>query len=199
MKSRNKGGDFSIQCERFEAGQESATGIFQMAAVKRPVDKTNHSRKEEEFMNMNGRRNAFTLIEVLIVVVIMALLAATIIPQFSSSTTDAKKSSLNFNLHTMRSQIEMYKVHHNSTPPSLLKFSDQMTKATDISGNTTGSNLIYGPYIQGQVPTNPFNNLSTVTAVADLTKDPTGVNGTSGWLYNESTGGFFANNAEYYQ
>jgi len=99
-----------------------------MAAVKRPVDKTNLIRKEEEFMNANGHRSAFTLIEVLIVVVIMALLAATIIPQFSSSTTDAKKSSLNFNLHTMRSQIEMYKVHHNSTPPSLLKFSDQMTK-----------------------------------------------------------------------
>jgi general secretion pathway protein G len=150
-------------------------------------------------MNANSRRSAFTLIEVLIVVVIMALLAATIIPQFSSSTTDAKKSSLNFNLHTMRSQIDMYKVHHNNTPPLLAKFSDQMTKATDISGNTTGSNLIYGPYIQAPLPTNPFNNLNTVTAVADATKDPTAVNGTSGWQYNETTGGFFPNNAEYYQ
>lgn len=150
-------------------------------------------------MNANSRRSAFTLIEVLIVVVIMALLAATIIPQFSSSTTDAKKSSLNFNLHTMRSQIDMYKVHHNNTPPLLAKFSDQMTKATDISGNTTGSNLIYGPYIKAPLPTNPFNNLNTVTAVADATKDPTAVNGTSGWQYNETTGGFFPNNAEYYQ
>jgi prepilin-type N-terminal cleavage/methylation domain-containing protein len=170
-----------------------------MAAVKRPVDKINHSRKEEEFMNANGRRNAFTLIEVLIVVIIMALLAATIIPQFSSSTTDAKKSSLNFNLHTMRSLIEMYKVHHNGSPPALATFSDQMTKATDVSGNTTGTNLIYGPYVTGQIPANSFNSLTTVTAVADKTKDPTGVNGTSGWLYNETTGGFFANNAEYYQ
>ena len=33
-------------------------------------------------------RNAFTLIEILIVVVIMAILAATIIPQFTSSTDD---------------------------------------------------------------------------------------------------------------
>ncbi len=49
-----------------------------------------------------GRRNAFTLIEVLIVVIIMAVLAATIIPQFSSSTTDAKISSLKFNLAALR-------------------------------------------------------------------------------------------------
>jgi prepilin-type N-terminal cleavage/methylation domain-containing protein len=172
---------------------------FELAAAKRPVDKTNLIRKGEEFMNANCRRSAFTLIEVLIVVIIMALLAATIIPQFASTTNDAKKSSLNFNLQTMRSQIEMYKINHNATPPSLLKFSDQMTKATDINGNTTGTNLIYGPYIQGQIPTNPFNNLSTIVAVADQTKDPTGVNGTSGWQYNETTGGFFPNNPEYYQ
>ena len=69
-------------------------------------------------MNSNGRRSAFTLIEVLIVVVIMALLAATIIPQFSSSTSDAKKSALNFNLHTMRSQIGVYAVNHNGTAPT---------------------------------------------------------------------------------
>ena len=40
---------------------------------------------------MNSRRpSGFTLVEILIVVVIMAVLAATIIPQFSSATNDAK-------------------------------------------------------------------------------------------------------------
>ena len=63
-------------------------------------------------MSRDRRRNAFTLIEVLIVVIIMAVLAATIIPQFSSSTNDAKNSSVVFNLQTIRSQIEMYKTHH---------------------------------------------------------------------------------------
>ena len=58
-------------------------------------------------MAVNYRRSAFTLIEVLIVVVIMAVLAATIIPQFSASTEDAKTSQLSFNVHTMRSQIEL--------------------------------------------------------------------------------------------
>jgi general secretion pathway protein G len=169
-----------------------------MAALERPVEKT-IEESECNFMNAKGYRKAFTLIEVLIVVIIMALLAATVIPQFSSSTTDAKKSSLNFNLHTMRSLIEMYKVHHNGKAPELANFTDQMTKATDVSGNTSGTNLIYGPYLTGEIPANSYNSLKTVTAVADTTKDPTGVNGTSGWLYNESTGGFFPNNEEYYQ
>jgi general secretion pathway protein G len=93
------------------------------------------------------RRPAFTLIEVLIVVIIMAILAATIIPQFSSTTSDAKKSSVLFNLQTIRSQIEMYKAHHNGLVPTFANFSDQMTKATDIDGNAAGTNLVYGPYI----------------------------------------------------
>ncbi len=150
-------------------------------------------------MNRDCRRNAFTLIEVLIVVIIMAVLAATIIPQFSSSTTDAKESSLKFNLHTIRSQIEMYKVHHMSKVPALATFVNQMTKATDIDGNTTGTNLIYGPYFQGQVPANPFNGSSTLVAVATAGTEPTAiVAGGAGWQYDATTGGFYPNNSEYY-
>ena len=51
----------------------------------------------------------------LIVVVIMAILAATIIPQFTDSTKDAKASTTKFNLHTLRSQIELYRTQHNGT------------------------------------------------------------------------------------
>src|SRR6476659_1356734 len=60
------------------------------------------------------RRSAFTLIEVLIVVVIMAILAATIIPQFTDSTKDAKQSTVRFNVHTLRSQIELYRTQRHS-------------------------------------------------------------------------------------
>ena len=147
-----------------------------------------------------NRRNAFTLIEVLIVVIIMAILAATIIPQFSSSTTDAKAGQLKFNLQTMRTLIELYKNHHNGTLlPTLAKFADQMTKPTDISGSTSGTNLVYGPYVQGQIAANPFNFNNTVVAVATAGTVPTGVvAGGAGWQYDETTGGFYANNAEAY-
>ena len=145
-------------------------------------------------MSRKHCRSAFTLIEVLIVVIIMAVLAATIIPQFSSSTTDAKTSALNFNLHTIRSQIEMYKVHHLSKVPTLATFVNQMTKPTDVNGNTTGTNLIYGPYFQGQVPANPFNGSNTLVAVATAGTAPTGPVGTAaGWQYDESNGNFYPN------
>ena len=80
-----------------------------------------------------NRRNAFTLVEVLIVIVIMAVLAATIIPQFSDSTKDAKVSSVKFNLHTLRSQFQLYKSQHDGKVPGATLA--EMTSQTDSDGN----------------------------------------------------------------
>jgi len=126
------------------------------------------------------RSSGFTLIEVLIVVVIMAVLAAVIIPQFSTSTTDAKKSSLEFNVHTLRSQVEVYKAHAGDNPATL-------------SALTTTTPDGYGPYVDA-VPENPFNGSSAEAAVTTV---PTGPNGSGeGWLYMKSTGQVWGNCAE---
>ena len=131
-------------------------------------------------MNENDRRKAFTLIEVLIVVIIMAVLAATIIPQFADSTTDAKQSALEFNLHTMRSQVELYKMHGGSYPTTL----------SDLTSTTPDG---YGPYIDA-VPDNPFNGSPAEAAVGSV---PSGPNGSDeGWLYMNTTGQIWANTAE---
>ena len=146
-------------------------------------------------------RHAFTLIEVLIVVIIMAILAATIIPQFSSSTTDAKKAGLEFDTHFIRSQIELYKGEHNGTFPEFAKFVDQMTKATDTHDNTTGGSttLVNGPYIQGSFPKNQLADSSAVVSVATAGTVPKEVvPGGAGWQYDETTGGFYPNNKEAY-
>jgi hypothetical protein len=69
-----------------------------------------------------------------------------------------------------------------------------MTKPTDVSGNTSGANLIYGPYFQGQAPTNPFNNSYTLVAVASAGIKPTGpVADGAGWQYDATTGDFYPN------
>ena len=136
---------------------------------------------------------AFTLIEVLIVVVIMAVLAATIIPQFSSSTQDAQESALSYNVHTMRSQIELYKVHHFGQYPTITA-SDlpQLTSATDANGaiGAPGPAFPYGPYVDSELPNNPFNDLNTVVAGTGAAGD-----GSSGWQYDVNTGGIWPNHS----
>jgi len=139
-------------------------------------------------------RSAFTLVEVLIVVVIMAILAATIIPQFTDSTNDAKVSTAKFNLHTMRSQIELYKAHHNGLKPTVGLI--ELTQSTDVDGiEGTGTLFPYGPYMR-EIPANPFNNLQTVAATAD--DPPTAGDGSTGWLYNETSGGLWINDPEHF-
>jgi prepilin-type N-terminal cleavage/methylation domain-containing protein len=148
---------------------------------------------------MRSKRSlGFTLVEVLIVVVILAVLAATIIPQFSSSTTDAKAAALQFNLNSIRSQIQMYAVHHSGAYPALTSAAiPQLTSATDANGNlgTAGPSFPYGPYIQSQLPVEPFSGVSTVTAIT--TFPPTAATSAGGWYYNATTGQFAANNATY--
>ncbi len=146
------------------------------------------------------RRGGFTLIEVLIVVVIMAVLAATIIPQFSSSTNDAKSSALLFNLQGLRSQIQVYQLHHNGVVPQLVNGTlPQLLAATDINGNigVSGPSFPYGPYMTNSLslPVNPFTNVATVTATT--TSPPTAPSGTGGWLYNTVTRQLYADQANF--
>lgn len=143
------------------------------------------------------RRSGFTLIEVLIVVVIMAVLAATIIPQFTNSADDAKASTLKFNLHTLRSQVELYKLHHGGAVPTISNGSlPQLYSSTNAGGaiGAAGPSYPYGPYIQ-DLPPNPLDAKSTVTATA--TNPPAAATTDGGWLYHAATGRIFANHADH--
>lgn len=136
----------------------------------------------------------FTLVEILIVVVILGILAAIVIPQFTSASETAKASSLNSQLQTIRSQLELYQVQHNGNYPELADLNttdtdgdgqddwENLTTWTDVDGNIVAeADLVgdeFGPYLQ-KAPTNPFQTKSDVAAnaAADL-----------GWTYNENTG-----------
>jgi prepilin-type N-terminal cleavage/methylation domain-containing protein len=131
-------------------------------------------------MKCNCGRDAFSLIEILIVVALMAILAATIIPQFADSTTDAKTSAMNSDLHSLHSNLQMYKARHGDYPATL----------KDL---TVVSPAGYGPYIDA-VPENPFNGSAAEAAVSSV---PTGPNGSGqGWLYMKATGQVWANCVE---
>ena len=140
-------------------------------------------------------RAGFTLVEVLIVVVILAILAATVLPQFSNASGDAADGALKQNLHTVRSQIELFRVQHNNKLPgnSTDTFVEQMLNKTNRAGVVgTGAEHVYGPYVSADAfPANPFNELNAVSVVAG---DPVLVaeDNTDGWVYSKKTGEFRA-------
>ena len=139
-------------------------------------------------------KSGFTLVEILIVVVILGILAAIVIPQFTEASTEAKTSSLCTDLQSVRSQIELYKIQHNDNLPGVpngthtagADFVASMTGTTDIFGETPGQ---YGPYLQ-KVPTNQFNNLSSIRIDGAAPGAAT-----DGWQFNTTTGAFHADTA----
>jgi general secretion pathway protein G len=136
------------------------------------------------------KMSGFTLVEILIVVVILGILAAIVIPQFTSASESAKKSSLESQLQTIRSQLELYQVQHNGDYPALADLNNAATPwlplvtQTNIDGDAVAAGeTAYGPYLQ-QAPMNGFEDSSTCAAAAAA-----GV----GWVYTESTGAIKAN------
>src|SRR5438309_9198865 len=58
------------------------------------------------------RKGGFTLVEILIVVINLGILAAIVIPQFTSASQDARKSSLVSQLQTIKAQTELARLQH---------------------------------------------------------------------------------------
>ncbi len=148
------------------------------------------------------RKKGFTLVEMIIVVAILGIMAAIVIPQFQGNMVLAKDSASLTNLATIRTQIELYALQHNSFAPgyvsgvgaSLAVLELQFIGTTTVTGLASPATVpadpfLYGPYIMKRIPKNPFNGLSTITYVAVATEFSAAVDGTSsGWLYKKETG-----------
>lgn len=141
------------------------------------------------------KRTGFTLVEILIVVIVLGILAAIVIAQFSEATDDAKLSAMCRDLQTVRSQLERYRLEHDSYPDGADSdaWTVQLTQMTDIDG---AAGTDYGPYLQ-TFPTNPFNESGAVVIDADGSSAPgaqfaSGA-GACGWYFNAATGKFTAN------
>lgn len=129
-----------------------------------------------------NRKSGFTLVEILIVVIILGILAAIVIPQFTSASEDARKSSTTSLLQTVRSQVELYKLQHGDALPDLTSNWDALLK-TSTYGTPSQT---FGPYLQTE-PRNPMNGSSTVAN--DPGTDATKVQGTAGFIYDYGTAG----------
>jgi prepilin-type N-terminal cleavage/methylation domain-containing protein len=174
---------------------------------------TNKERRRNEMKNIMRKGEGFTLVELLIVVIILGILAAVAIPQFGSSTDDAKLSTMTSNLSSLRNAVELYKQEHNNLYPGEVletdgttattagtcpqAFTYQLTRYSDVAGITAvGSSAgAKGPYMKKvALPDNPFNNLNTVKCDI-VTNDITSVttDNTTGWLFYTQTGRLVAN------
>ncbi|MBC8352173.1 MAG: prepilin-type N-terminal cleavage/methylation domain-containing protein [Planctomycetes bacterium] len=139
------------------------------------------------------KSQGFTLVEILIVVVIMAVLAAVVVPQFTGSTDDAKRSTAEFNLGSLRSVVQTFRAHHEGIKPSYSTVNKSIEGLLIETAADGTAGVGFGPYLVG-MPDNPFTNVATVVeftatpakpipTAADVTAGNAG-----GWFYDKSIG-----------
>ncbi len=102
--------------------------------------------------SLRNRRNAFTLVELLIVIIIIAVLAAIAIPKFSNSTTRSKESALRSNLKLVRNAIELYRADTGVFPATLGDLAATAAPANGLDSGATSTAINSsdwrGPYLQ---------------------------------------------------
>jgi general secretion pathway protein G len=111
-----------------------------------------------------SHRNAFTLVEILIVVIIMGILAAIVIPQFSNASQTSRTDALKEQLHTVREAIAAYRMQHMDNWPNLSSGWTPLMTQTNAQGGTSGGPL-FGPYLLVP-PVNAVSGGSQITTTA---------------------------------
>ena len=128
---------------------------------------------------MNHRRNAFTLVELVVVILILGILAGVAAPKLLNTSKTATDNGLRQTLSIVRDAIELYAADQGALPP--------------CANTTTSLQDALKPYIRGTFPTSPIgtqNNQVTATTVTPIVADGTP---TTGWKYNTTTGEFICN------
>ena len=168
---------------------------------------------------MSQIERGFTLVELLIVVIILALLAAIVVPQFASSTEDAKAASLDTTLSNVRSAIDLYYQQHGEYPGAIAATGgaacaaglvgdgainteaaslQQLSYYTDANGAACSQQnagaFPFGPYLKKtELPSNPITNVATLLVVSTGDLNLTGSGAALGWRFDNASGKFIAN------
>ncbi len=169
---------------------------------------------------MKRKVQGFTLVELLIVAVVLAIFAAIVVPQFASTTDEAKESALKSDLAAMRSAIDLYRQQHSTYPGAVAAsggtctggtaggavgaaaFEDQLIFYSNAAGQTCTVKLPafpYGPYLrEDAIPGDAVTGLNTVviatTDAGDLQMGADAA-GVGGWKFSTTTGKMVVNNA----
>ncbi len=138
--------------------------------------------------NRSGKAE-FTVLNAVILAIVVAIAGGVGIPLIEKASSRAQHTALLQNLHTLRSQIELYKAEHGGEAPVLYQNAfPQLIRATNAEGipGEPGSKYPYGPYLRAGVPLNAITGRSIVTPTD--TFPPTAPSGNGGWIYHQETG-----------
>ena len=162
--------------------------------------------------NQDMNRNAFSIVELLVVVVVLGIVAAMAIPQFSQAAVDQDQVNLKTDLAVLRTAIEMYYHDHGAYPGqkdtgdasapagSPSAFVQQLTLYSDAAGcvsEASSARFRFGPYLHNGIPPCPVSvgrpstgfHLITGNAIPAFTPTVT----SAGWVFNVETGYLAAN------
>jgi prepilin-type N-terminal cleavage/methylation domain-containing protein len=130
-------------------------------------------------------KNAFTLVELLIVVAIIGILAAIVLPALQGHIQQAKESVAKDDLRTWRTVIEVYTARHNGVPPGYFNNNLSYTPCYAF----LHAHLVTSGHYLSELPENPFNGKKIVKVIINSEDFPTGPveTDTSGWIYKPAT------------
>lgn len=99
---------------------------------------------------VNARRQAFTLVELLIVIILIGVLAAVVVPRFQSHSLRSKEAALKHTLQLHRAALERFHADTGRWPRTLnaLSRTNPPAQTRDDDGNLVAVSGWNGPYIE---------------------------------------------------
>ena len=131
---------------------------------------------------MNNRRNAFTLVELVVVIMILGILAAVAAPKLLNTSKTATDNGLRQTLSILRDAIELYAAENGGTLPPCVNA-------------TTSLQVALAPYIRGAFPKCPVGTMDDDVTATTTTPIVADAIPTTSWKYNTATGEFICNSA----
>jgi general secretion pathway protein G len=96
-------------------------------------------------------RQAFTLIELLLVLVILSILAAVVVPKFTNRSEQARNTAAKTDISTLELQLDAFEVDAGRPPTTEEGLAALVEQPPNIKS-------WHGPYLKRGVPKDPWGN-----------------------------------------